>query len=124
MIPRKEIIFAKEAPTIHGLPYSPAVKIGQFLFTAGQIADDTKADIKTQTLQVLNKIKALVEAAGSSLSNVVKCTVFMTSLDEYGMMNEAYKEYFKDKPPARSTVQVSQLVKNAKIEIEAIAIVP
>ena len=118
---RKEIISVKEAPKLPGAPYSPAIKIGQLLFTAGQLADDTQADIKTQTRQALNKIKALLEASGGSLDNVIKCTVFITDLDEFPMMNEAYGEYFKDQPPVRTTVQVSGLAKNAKIEIDAIA---
>lgn len=118
---QKEIISVKEAPTLPGMPYSPAIKIGQLLFTAGQLADDTEADIKTQTRQALNKIKALLEASGGSLDNVIKCTVFITDFDEFPMMNEAYGEYFKDQPPVRTTVQVSRLAKNAKIEIDAIA---
>jgi 2-iminobutanoate/2-iminopropanoate deaminase len=118
---RKEIVTAKEAPTIPGAPYSPAIKIGQFIFTAGQVPDDPQADIKTQTRQVLNKIKALIDAASSSLDDVVKCTIYMTNLDEFTSMNEVYGEYFKTNAPARATVQVSRLVKNFKIEIDAIA---
>ncbi len=121
---KREIVTTKKAPTLPGLPYSPAVKIGQLLFTAGQVADDDRADIKMQTRQALSKIKSLLEAAGSSLDNVVKCTVFITDFNEFNAMNEAYGEFFKDKPPARSTVQVSRLAKDFKVEIEAVAAVP
>ena len=120
----KEIISAKEAPTIPGVPYSPATKFGRLVFTAGQVPNDATADVKTQTRQTLEKVRLLLEAAGTSLENVLKCTVFLTNLDEFAAMNEVYREYFKDKPPARSCVEVSKLVKNFKVEIEAIAFVP
>jgi 2-iminobutanoate/2-iminopropanoate deaminase len=80
--------------------------------------------MKAQTRQALDKIKVLLEAAGSSLNSVVKCTVYITNMDEFASMNETYGEYFKDKPPARTTVQVSRLARNARIEIDAIGAVP
>jgi 2-iminobutanoate/2-iminopropanoate deaminase len=121
---KREIVSARTIATLPGAPYSPAVKIGDLIFTAGQVPDDSQADMKTQTRQALDKIKALLEAAGSSLNSVVKCTVYITNMDEFASMNEAYGEYFKEKPPARTTVQVSRLARNARIEIDAIAAVP
>lgn len=120
---QKEVISTSKTPVVPGAPYSPAVKIGQFLFVSGQIPDDAEADIKTQTRQVLEKIKALVEAAGSSMDNVVKTTVFLTNLDDYGSMNEVYGGFFKE-PPARACVEVSGLVLGILVEIEAIAFIP
>jgi len=121
---KREIVSARRAATLPGAPYSPALKIGDFVFTAGQLPDDSQADMKAQTRQALDKIKALLEAAGSSLNSVVKCTVYITNMDEFASMNEVYGEYFKDKPPARTTVQVSRLARNARIEIDAIGAVP
>jgi len=118
---QKEIIVTKRTPSIPGVPYSPAVKVGKFVFVSGQVGDDPKSDVKTQTRQVLEKIKALVEESGTSLNNVVKCTVFLANLDDYASMNEVYGEYFDEKPPARACVEVSRLVKDLKVEIEAIA---
>ncbi len=118
---QKEIVVANVAPAIPGVPYSPAVKIGKFVFVSGQVGDDPKSDVKTQTRQALEKIKALVEEAGASLRNVVKCTVYLANLDDYGSMNEVYSKYFVEKPPARACVEVSRLVKDLKVEIEAIA---
>lgn len=121
---KKEIVVTKRAPGFRGVPFSPAVKVGKLVFVSGQVGDDPKSDIKTQTRQVLEKIKALVEEAGASLSNVVKCTVFLASLDDYTSMNEVYGEYFGDEPPARACVEVSRLVRDLKVEIEAIAYIP
>lgn len=120
---KKEIISTEKAPAIPGVPYSPAVKFGQFVFVSGQIADDPRVDIKTQTRQCLEKLKALLEAAGASLSSVVKCTVFLTNFDEFASMNEVYGEYFRENPPARACLEISRLVKDLKVEIEAIAYV-
>lgn len=120
---KREIVSARSAPTLPGAPYSPAVKIGDLVFTAGQLPDDSQADMKAQTRQVLDKVKLLLEAAGSSLNSVVKCTVYITNMDEFASMNEVYGEYFRSKPPARTTVQVSRLVGNARIEIDAIGTV-
>jgi 2-iminobutanoate/2-iminopropanoate deaminase len=121
---QKEIVVAKRAPAIPGLPFSPAVKVGKFVFVSGQVGDDPKSDVKTQTRHALEKIKALVEKAGTSLGNVVKCTVFLSNLDYYGSMNEVYGEYFGENPPARACVEVSRLVKDLKVEIESIAYIP
>lgn len=123
----KEIISTSKAPSAIG-PYSQAVKVGNMLFISGQIPIDPKSgniiegDIKTQTRRVLENIKGILESIGANLSNVVKTTVFMVDLSEFSDMNEVYKEYFPENPPARSTVQVSALPRNVRIEIEAIAI--
>lgn len=119
---KKYIVTTPKAPSLPGVPYSPAVKVGNLVFTSGQVPDDPSADIQTQTKQTLEKVKALVEAAGASMDNVVKCTVFLKNLEEFAEMNKIYVEYFSEKPPARSCVEVSKLVKNFKVEIEAIAL--
>uniref|UniRef100_A0A7C3RME5 RidA family protein n=1 Tax=Dictyoglomus thermophilum TaxID=14 RepID=A0A7C3RME5_DICTH len=123
----KEIISTSKAPSAIG-PYSQAVKVGNLIFISGQIPIDPSSgnmvdgDIKEQTKRVLENIKGILEAVGASLANVVKTTVFMIDLSEFSLMNEVYKDYFPEKPPARSTIQVSALPRGAKIEIEAIAI--
>jgi 2-iminobutanoate/2-iminopropanoate deaminase len=123
----KEIISTSKAPSAIG-PYSQAVKVGNLIFISGQIPIDPSSgnmvngDIKEQTKRVLENIKGILESVGASLANVVKTTVFMIDLSEFSLMNEVYKDYFPEKPPARSTIQVSALPRGAKIEIEAIAI--
>ncbi len=123
----KEIISTSKAPSAIG-PYSQGVKVGNMVFLSGQIPIDpetgniVEGGIKEQTKRVLENIKAILESIGGSLNNVVKTTVFMVDLGEFSEMNEVYKEYFPNNPPARSTIQVSALPKNVKIEIEAIAI--
>src|SRR5574337_844703 len=112
-VPR-EIVKTDAAPAAIG-PYSQGVKAGGFLFLSGQIALDPKTgqvlvgDIKIQTRRVMDSVKAILEAGGSSLSKVVKCTVFLKDLNDFGPMNEEYGSYFKELPPARSTVQVAKL---------------
>ncbi|PMQ02494.1 MAG: reactive intermediate/imine deaminase [Dictyoglomus sp. NZ13-RE01] len=124
----KEVIFTDNAPKAIG-PYSQAIKVGNFVFISGQIPIDPKTgnlvegDIKEQTKRVIENIKAIIESIGGSLENIVKTTVFLKSLEEFSQMNEVYAEYFKDKPPARSTVEVSRLPKDVRIEIEATAII-
>lgn len=123
----KEIISTSKAPSAIG-PYSQGVKVGNLVFISGQIPIDpitgntVEGGIKEQTRRVIENIKAILESIGGNLSNVVKTTVFMVDLSEFSAMNEVYKEYFSEKPPARSTVQVAALPRNVKIEIEAIAI--
>jgi 2-iminobutanoate/2-iminopropanoate deaminase len=119
-------IYTKNAPKAIG-PYSQAVKVGNFIYTSGQIAlrADGKfldEDIKTQTKQVCENLKAVLEAAGCKLENVVKTTIFLDDINNFTAVNEVYGEYFKHKP-ARSTVAVKELPKGAKVEIECVAFV-
>ncbi len=121
----KEVVFSGDAPRPIG-PYSQAVKVGNFLFISGQIPADkdgnlVEGDIKAQTRQVLENIKAILEAAGAGLENVVKVTVYLKDMNDFGAMNEVYSEYFGESKPARAAVEVSRLPKDVKIEIEAIA---
>lgn len=123
---KKEIVQTGMAPKAIG-PYSQAVKAGNMLFTSGQLpinpaTGDVTGDVGTQTRQVLENLKAVVEAAGGSLADVVKATVFITDLSGFAAMNTVYAEYFAEKPPARSTVEISGLAKNALVEIEVVAL--
>jgi 2-iminobutanoate/2-iminopropanoate deaminase len=122
----KKIISTNEAPGAIG-PYSQAVRSGRFLFCSGQIPLDPKSgqivpgDIAAQTRRVLDNIAAVLSAEALTFDNVVKTTIFLTSLSDFQLVNEVYASYFKQDPPARSTVQVSALPKNANVEIEVIA---
>ena len=122
-------VSTKQAPDAIG-PYSQGIIAAQqFLFTAGQIpinpatGELAGSDITTQTKQVLENLKAILDAGGSNLASVVKTTVFMKDLSEFGAMNEVYAEYFRETPPARSTVQVSRLPRDVRVEIEAIGLI-
>ncbi|HZX49372.1 MAG TPA: RidA family protein [Nitrospirota bacterium] len=122
----KKTLSTKKAPAAIG-PYSQAVRFGKFLFISGQIPinpdtnETVKGSIEDQTTQVISNIKAILESAGMDLGDVVKTTLFLKSLEDFDKVNNVYKIYFKDNPPARSTVEVSRLPKDADIEIEAIA---
>src|SRR5882724_6554388 len=122
----KKIISTSEAPGAIG-PYSQAVRSGSFLFCSGQIPLDPKSgqivpgDTNAQTRRVLDNIAAVLRAEGLSFDNVVKTTIFLTDLCDFQTVNEIYGSYFKQNPPARSTVQVSALPKGANVEIEVIA---
>ena len=125
----RTVITTSHAPGAIG-PYSQGIAVAPgFVFTAGQIPIDpatgklVEGDIKMQTRQVLNNIRAILEAGGSGLASVVKTTVFLSSMDEFAAMNEVYGEFFHDAPPARSTVEVRRLPRDVKIEIEAIGLV-
>lgn len=126
----KSIIQTENAPRAVG-PYSQAVKLEgeSLIFASGQIAlepktgDRVHGGIVQETRQVLENLKAVLEAGGSSLEKIVKTTVFLHSMDDFGVMNEIYSQYFKTDPPARSTIEVSRLPKGMKIEIEAVAYV-
>ncbi|MEN3038044.1 MAG: RidA family protein [Candidatus Kryptonium sp.] len=123
----KKIIYTERAPKPIG-PYSQAIVAGDFIFTSGQIPIDPRTnqvvqgDIKGQTRQVLENLKAVLEAAGATFDDVVKVNVYMKDLNEFSAMNEVYSEYFKNSPPARTTVEVSRLPRDVKIEIDLIAV--
>jgi 2-iminobutanoate/2-iminopropanoate deaminase len=123
----KKIIETKNAPKAIG-PYSQAVAAGEFIFLSGQIAIDPEdgrlitGPIEQQTTRVIENLKAVLEAASSSLANVVKTTIYLASMSDYAAVNEVYARYFGDSRPARATVEVSRLPKDVKIEIEAVAV--
>jgi len=123
----KKIIATKEAPAAIG-PYSQAVRSGSFLFCSGQIPLDPKSgeivpgDITAQTRRVLDNVAALLRAEGLNFDHIIKTTIFLTNLGDFQTVNEIYGSYFKQNPPARSTVQVAGLPKGANVEIEVIAV--
>jgi 2-iminobutanoate/2-iminopropanoate deaminase len=123
----KKIISTSEAPDAVG-PYSQAVRVGSTIYCAGQIPLDPKSgqivpgDIGSQTRRVLDNIAAVLRSEGLTFENVAKTTIFLTDLGDFQTVNEIYGSYFKNQPPARSTVQVSALPKGANVEIEAIAV--
>ncbi|HEV2095031.1 MAG TPA: RidA family protein [Chthoniobacterales bacterium] len=123
----KKIISTAEAPAAVG-PYSQAVRVGAMLFTAGQIPLDPKSgqivsdDISEQTRRVLDNLGAILRAENLTHDHIVKTTIFLTDMADFQAVNEVYSGYFKQQPPARSTVQVSALPKGARVEIEAIAV--
>jgi len=110
-------------------PYSQAIKANGFVYLSGQVALDPKtgemvgSDIRQQTERVFENIKGILEASGANLHHVVKTTVFLKDMNDFSAMNEVYARYFTSAPPARSTVQVSRLPKDALVEIEVIAAV-
>ncbi len=124
----KEIISTENAPGAIG-PYSQAVKTGNQVFVSGQIPIDPSTgefvsdDVSEQTHQVLKNLKAVLEAAGTNLGNVVKTTVFLADMNDFSVMNGVYGEYFVEDAPARATVQAAALPKNARVEIDCIAVV-
>jgi 2-iminobutanoate/2-iminopropanoate deaminase len=125
----KTVISTAEAPTAVG-PYSQAIAAGGFLFCSGQIPLEPSSgvliegDISSQTKRVLENLAAVLRAHGLTMEHVVKTTVFMTDLANFGEMNTVYAQYFPGDPPARSTIQVAALPKGANVEIEAIASKP
>ena len=122
----KDIVLTDKGPKPIG-PYSQAVKSNGFLFASGQVALDPRTnefiggDIRQQTERAMENIKAVVEAAGSNLHHVVKANVYLKDMNDFAAMNEVYGKYFTAAPPARSTVQVARLPKDALIEIDVIA---
>ncbi len=122
----KEVVATKDAPEAIG-PYSQAIKFGNMLFLAGQIPIDPKTNqlntgsIEEQTKLVLENLKAVLAASGMTMNDVVSTTVFLKDLNEFGKMNAVYGSYFKDRPPARATVQVARLPRDVLVEISAIA---
>ena len=124
---QRSVIATDDAPAAVG-PYSQAIACGDLLFTAGQIPLDpatgakVEGSIEEQTRRVLENVKAVVEAGGSSLDKIVKMTVFMTDLGQFQRMNAVYAEFFTEGPPARSAVQVAALPLGVAIEMEAVAL--
>ncbi len=123
----REIVQTETAPKAIG-PYAQAIRAGGFIYTAGQIPIDPKTGefviggIAAQTRQVLENLKAVLEAGGSSLERVVKATVFLRNMGEFAAMNEIYAEYLGHVKPARSTVAVSELPRGALVEIDLVAV--
>ena len=125
---KKKVIHTEKAPKAIG-PYSQAIQAGDFLFLSGQIPLDpktgelVKGDIRQQTQRVLENIKGILESQKLGMENVVKVTLFLKDIGNFNQVNEVYATYFPSSPPARSTVEVSKLPRNAEIEIEAIALI-
>ena len=123
---QKTVISTNNSPAAIG-PYSQAIRFNELVFVSGQIPIDPESgkvirgNIKEQTKQVLENLKNILQAGGSSLPNVLRTTIFLSDMDDYAMVNETYAQYFESSPPARSTVQVSRLPKDVHIEIDAIA---
>lgn len=122
----REIVLTDRGPKPIG-PYSQAIKVNGLLFVSGQVSIDPKSnefvpgDIRQQTERTLENIKGIVEAAGAKLSHVVKTTVFLKNIGDFVAMNEVYGRYFSTAPPARSTIEVARLPKDALVEMEVIA---
>lgn len=123
----KEVIATDRGPQAIG-PYSQAIRAHGFLFVSGQIPLDPATqqllagDVRAQTERVLENLKGILEAAGSSLDRVVRATVFLADMNEFAAVNEVYGRYFQTQPPARSTVQVARLPRDARVEIDVIAL--
>lgn len=122
----QKVISTLQAPQAIG-PYSQAIQAGEFLFISGQIALDpatgevVTGDVKAQAKQVMENIKAILNAAQTTLSSIVKCTIYLKSLNDFQKVNEVYGSFFNEAPPARATVEVSGLPKGVDVEIDAIA---
>ena len=125
---KREVVSTSDAPKAIG-PYSQAIKANGFLFCSGQIPANPETgelvsgSITEQTHQCLKNLKAIIEAAGSSMSSIVKVSVFLKNMDDFGEMNEEYAKWFPVDPPARAAVEVARLPKDVGVEIEAIVIV-
>ena len=123
----REVVTTKDAPEAIG-PYSQAIRAGGFLFASGQIPIDpatgemVNGDARAQTTRVLENVRAVLAAGGSSFERVVKSTVFLLDLADFAAMNEVYATYFPHAPPARSTIQVARLPRDARVEIEIVAL--
>ena len=123
----REVIATADAPKAIG-PYSQAIRANGMLFTAGQVAIDPstqqliEGDISAQTERVLKNLSAILKAAGCGLRDVLRCTVFLRDMNDFTAMNAVYERYFDTAPPARSTVEVSRLPKDALVEIDVIAL--
>jgi 2-iminobutanoate/2-iminopropanoate deaminase len=123
----REVIDTEHAPQAIG-PYSQAIRAQGLVFTSGQVAIDPatqqviSGDVSVQTDRVLKNLDAILRASGSGLEKVLRCTVFLKSMGDFGAMNEVYGRYFKQSPPARSTVEVARLPKDVLVEIDVIAL--
>jgi 2-iminobutanoate/2-iminopropanoate deaminase len=123
----RDVISTKNAPQAVG-PYSQAIKANGFIFVSGQVAIDPatqeviSGDITAHTDQILKNISQILEAAGSSLAKVVRSGVFLKNMNDFAVMNEAYRKHFGTAPPARTTVEVARLPKDVPIEIDVIAL--
>jgi 2-iminobutanoate/2-iminopropanoate deaminase len=123
----REIIATDHAPKAIG-PYSQAIRANGLVFTSGQVAIDPatqqviSGDVAAQTDRVMKNITGILEAAGTSLDKVLRCTVFLKNMNDFAAMNEVYGRYFNQNPPARSTVEVARLPKDVLVEIDTIAL--
>ena len=123
----REAIATEQAPKAIG-PYSQAIRAAGLIFTSGQIPIDpataqiVAGDVSAQTDRVLKNLAAILQASGSSLEKVLRCTVFLKNMADFAAMNEVYGRYFKQAPPARSTVEVARLPKDVLVEIDVIAL--
>ena len=124
----KDVISTDRAPgPFQGAPYNQAIRVGELVFVAGQLGISRESGelvgpgVAEQTEQIMKNLGAILEAAGSDLDKLLKTTVFLVDLDDFGGMNEVYAKHVGDRPPARSTVGISQLPSGARVEIEAIA---
>ena len=128
LTPEKKVVVSDKAPEPIG-PYSAGISTGNLIFTAGQLGIDRQTGeivaggIEAETRQALMNLQYILEAAGSSMQQVLKTTVFLRDMNEFGRMNAVYGEFFTVKPPARSTIQVAALPKAGAVEIEAIALI-
>jgi 2-iminobutanoate/2-iminopropanoate deaminase len=129
-MPDKSVIRTEAAPApFQGAPYSQAIRAGDFVFVSGQLAlkpgasELSGGSIEEQTEQIFSNLRAILEAAGSSLDKLVKTTVFLQRLEDFQGMNAVYSKYVGEQPPARSTVEIAKLPSGALVEIEAIALV-
>lgn len=123
----REVIATEQAPQAIG-PYSQAIRAQGLIFTSGQIAIDpataqiVASNVSAQTDRVLKNLSAILQASGSSLEKVLRCTVFLKNMGDFAAMNEVYGRYFQQEPPARSTVEAARLPKDVLIEIDVIAL--
>ncbi|MGX9757278.1 RidA family protein [Clostridioides difficile] len=124
---KHEVLHTNDAPAALG-PYSQAIKAGNLLFVSGQVPlvpetmEVVEGDVQAQTAQSLKNLKAILSESGADFSNVVKTTVFIKDMNEFGAINEVYAEYFGENKPARACVEVARLPKDVKVEIEVIAV--
>lgn len=123
----KDVIATDKGPKAIG-PYSQAIRANGFIFTAGQVAFDpatgqiVEGDVAAQTVRVLENLKAIVEAAGSSLDHAVKATVYLKDMGDFAAMNEVYARYFAKNAPARSTVEAARLPRDVRVEIDLVVL--